>query len=94
MAGLALLITARSLEPDPRGFGTHEQLGLIPCCFHRWTGRVCPTCGATTALAHALRGNIADAATANLGGALLRGMTVLGIPWMLTSAAVDRWFVV
>ena len=50
--GLAgVLGTARLLEPDPRGFGTHTQLGLAPCAFARITGRPCPTCGMTTAFA-------------------------------------------
>ena len=47
--GLTLLVTARNLEPDPRGFGTHEQLGLTPCYFQELTGHVCLLCGGTTA---------------------------------------------
>ena len=45
---LGLLVLARKLEPDPRGFGTHTQLGMRPCSFLRMTGRLCPTCGMTT----------------------------------------------
>ena len=34
-AGLAgLLVLARTLEPDPRGFGTHTQLGLAALCIY------------------------------------------------------------
>ena len=36
---LGLVVLARRLEPDPRGFGTHTQLGLRPCSFLRATGR-------------------------------------------------------
>ena len=36
---VAVLAVARRLEPDPRGFGTHEQLGLSPCAFRATTGR-------------------------------------------------------
>jgi hypothetical protein len=91
MCVLLLLVTARGLEPDPRGFGTHEQLGLTPCSFYRWTGRVCPTCGATTAWAYALRGEWAAAARANLAGMLLCVVAVAGMPWWFLSASIGRW---
>jgi len=42
----ALLLQA---TPDPRGFGTHEQLGMVPCGWPPSGGIPCPTCGATTA---------------------------------------------
>ena len=37
------------MPPDPRGFGTHERLGLPPCSLVLTTGLPCPTCGMTTA---------------------------------------------
>ncbi|MBI5850320.1 MAG: DUF2752 domain-containing protein [Planctomycetes bacterium] len=37
------------IEPDPRGHGTHEQLGLPPCGWPARYGKPCPTCGVTTA---------------------------------------------
>ena len=36
------------LEPDGRGIGTHEQLGLSPCGFMEITEIPCPMCGMTT----------------------------------------------
>ncbi len=58
-AGLAgLLGLSRTLDPDPRGYGTHIQLGLRPCAFAALTGRLCPTCGMTTAYAWFVRGRI------------------------------------
>ncbi len=54
--------TARGLEPDPRGHGTHEQLGLAPCGFLARTGRPCPGCGVTTSLALLARGRLRAAA--------------------------------
>ena len=43
-AGLAgLLAVARNLEPDPRGFGTHTQLGMRSCTFLTATGRLLPS---------------------------------------------------
>ncbi|NOZ38965.1 MAG: DUF2752 domain-containing protein [Planctomycetes bacterium] len=89
--GLTLLVTARFLEPDPRGYGTHEQLGLTPCYFQVTTGYPCPTCGATTAWGHALRGNLAQAAAANLGGVLSCAATIVGVPWLLLTAILARW---
>lgn len=90
---LLLLIAARSLQPDPRGFGTHEQLGLTPCSFHRWTGKVCPTCGATTAWSHVMRGEFAAATRANMAGTLVCFAAIFGVPWLLVSAWLGRWWI-
>lgn len=89
--GLTVLVMARDLEPDPRGFGTHEQLGLTPCTFQELTGHVCPLCGGTTAWTYLLRGDLMQAATANLGGMLLCVVVVIGAPWMLLVAMWGRW---
>lgn len=93
MVGIALLFAARQLEPDPRGYGTHEQLGLTPCYFQELTGHVCPTCGCTTAWAHALRGELSQAAQVNLGGMLLCVVVVIGAPWLLVSAVLGQWLI-
>lgn len=91
---LGLLIVASRLEPDPRGFGTHEQLGLAPCSFYRWTGWLCPTCGATTAWACLLNGDWAAALRANLAGTLLCGLAIAAVPWLLLSGCLGRWWIV
>lgn len=54
-----VLGVAGLLHPDPRGYGTHEQLGLLRCGFKHLTGWPCPTCGMTTAFAWAVRGDLA-----------------------------------
>ncbi|NOZ39287.1 MAG: DUF2752 domain-containing protein [Planctomycetes bacterium] len=92
--GLTLLVTARNLEPDPRGFGTHEQLGLTPCTFQELTGHVCPLCGGTTAWALLLRGEVMLASIANLGAMLLCVAIVIGAPWMLLVAICGRWLII
>ena len=65
------LTAAAMFRPDPRGLGTHEQLGFPPCSFHRLTGVPCPGCGMTTAFAHTVRLQFAQALRANLFGTLL-----------------------
>jgi hypothetical protein len=91
---LVLFVAASRLTPDPRGFGTHEQLGLTPCSFYRWTGRLCPTCGATTAWAHLLNGDWAAAVRANLAATVVAGLALVGTPWLLMSASVGRWLII
>jgi hypothetical protein len=51
---LAVLLTAVFLTPDPRGVGTHTQLGLPSCSMISWTGYPCPSCGLTTAVTAAV----------------------------------------
>lgn len=50
---LAMLGFAFYLEPDGRGYGTHEQLGLRPCFPQEYWNFPCPGCGVTTAVTHA-----------------------------------------
>jgi hypothetical protein len=90
LAAFALMATARTLNPDPRGFGTHEQLGLAPCWFTAVTGWPCPTCGMTTAWALAMRGNVLAACSANAGGAVLFVMMTLAALWAWASALAGR----
>jgi hypothetical protein len=77
-AGLgAVLLVAIGLEPDPRGMGTHEGLGLPPCGFVTITGLPCPTCGMTTAFSHAVRGELLQALRVQLAGLVAAIGTVL-----------------
>lgn len=60
VAVLGVIGIARWLTPDPRGLGTHEQLGLPPCVSERFLGFPCPLCGMTTSfslMAHARPGD-------------------------------------
>ncbi|MEW6073543.1 MAG: DUF2752 domain-containing protein [Planctomycetota bacterium] len=54
-AGLAAM--ALLLAPDPRGYGTHQQLGLLPCLPMELWHLPCPGCGVTTSICLALRGD-------------------------------------
>ena len=71
---LAVLALAATLKPDPRGYGTHEQLGIngfAPCGFMLTTGLPCPTCGMTTSFALMMHGRPYAAIIAQPAGALL-----------------------
>jgi hypothetical protein len=95
MAMLAALLAvvlalARWLEPDPRGFGTHRQLGLPACQFASVTGRPCPSCGMTTAFAWFVRGRLDQAWRANPAGSLLAPTVAALAPWLLAGAVRGR----
>lgn len=95
MLGIVLLLLVASrLTPDPRGFGTHEQLGLRPCSFYGLTGRPCPTCGATTAWALLLDGEWSAGVRANVAAVVLGGLAIVAVPWLLASAVTGRWLAV
>jgi len=73
----ALLSVAVWLKPDPSGLGTHRQLGLPACTAVMLTGYPCPTCGMTTAFAHAVRGQLVAAFVAQPAGLLLALATMV-----------------
>lgn len=77
LACAAVLATAAWLKPDPSGMGTHQQLGMFPCSLVYITGYPCPTCGMTTAFAHAVRGHVFRAFHAHPGGFVLALVTAV-----------------
>ena len=87
---LVLLVGALKLEPNPKGHGTHMQLGLPPCNFYWVTGVRCPSCGMTTAFAWVVRGRLDNALYANPAGVLLAVTSFVLIPWLILSAAMGR----
>ena len=87
LAGFAL---AARLEPDPRGFGTHQRLGFPPCTFQSMFNIPCPSCGMTTSFANAVRGRFGDAARANPAGLMLAIICALQIPWCWVSIVRGR----
>lgn len=94
LLGLGLLApwcAAALLHPDPRGFGTHQQLGLPPCSAEALFGVRCPSCGMTTAWACLVRFRPIHALRANVGGTLLGLIDLAAAPWLLASALRGRW---
>lgn len=72
------------LRPDPRGFGSHQQLGLPPCTFEAMTHVPCPGCGLTTSFANMAHGHVLRAFGAHLMGPLLFLLTLgvaIAAPW-------------
>ncbi|MBN2215837.1 MAG: DUF2752 domain-containing protein [Pirellulales bacterium] len=88
---LCPLVVAAFLRPDGRGHGTHQQLGLPPCSFEVLFGLPCPSCGSTTAFAYVVRGRLAEAFRANVGGTILAGLFAVAGPWLLWCSARGRW---
>jgi hypothetical protein len=86
---MTLILVGWWLSPDPRGLGTHCQLGLPPCGFVAMTGIPCPTCGMTTAFTHAVRGHLITAVVTQPFGALLAlvVMAVAGLSVMVLITA-------
>ena len=88
---IALFVTAAFVRPDPRGFGTHQRLGLPPCTFQQLTGVRCPSCGMTTSWSHLVRGRVFRSFQTNSGGALIGIMCVILTPWSLVSGLRGQW---
>ncbi|MEO8268664.1 MAG: DUF2752 domain-containing protein [Aureliella sp.] len=92
VALLALLLTARYLEPAERGYGTHQQLGLPACMSRTMWGVSCPACGMTTSWALATRCNWGAAAEANAGGFLLAVIGLALVPAICYWLAIGKTF--
>lgn len=80
LAALAATAFLASVDPDPRGYDTHVQLGMAPCGWPKAYGIPCPTCGATTAAALVVHGRLlAAVATQPFGAAVAMSGLVLGV---------------
>jgi len=80
---VGVLVLARIMQPSPEGFGTHEQLFIVPCAFRWLTGVPCPMCGMTTAFTLMARGEVLAALGAHVLGPALYAAT-----WALTGSAL------
>lgn len=75
---LAVLTAAAWISPNAEGHGSHTQLGLSPCQWAVWFDKPCPSCGMTTAFAHAGEGSwVQSGATQPFGLLLVIGSAAL-----------------
>ena len=74
---IAVLGVAAWLTPSFNGLGTHEQLHLPPCGWIAMMDMPCPTCGMTTAFAHAAHGHLLASFLAQPMGFLLALATAM-----------------
>jgi hypothetical protein len=86
-ACLSVLITGAWLRPDPRGYGTHRQLGLAACAFQERTGLPCPSCGFTTAFSNFAHGRLIASFAAQPMGAVLAILTAMTV-WVAFYVAI------
>ncbi len=100
LASLAVVGAARALDPDPRGYGTHESLGLPPCGMMLVAGIPCPSCGMTTAFAHASRLQFEESLQAHPCGLLMFvsvlvvvGVAMAGLVGPLSPERVESWVI-
>jgi hypothetical protein len=87
---IAGFVLAAALEPDPRGYGTHQRLGLPPCSFQLLFGLKCPSCGSTTSFAHFIRGEWIDSIRTNPGAFMLAIVSAGMVPWGAYSVWIGR----
>lgn len=90
---LGVVVASFLLTPDPKGYGTHQQLLLLPCMFHELTGLPCAFCGMTTGFALMARGQVGAAFAANLMAPVGFVLTVLIGLLGLRAAICGRSFV-
>ena len=82
------------LQPDESGLGTHQQLGRPPCTLVLMTGYPCPTCGMTTSVAHAVRGELISSFHAQPAGLVFAAACVLAVALSLGVVATGNVWVV
>jgi hypothetical protein len=87
---VALLVLGGALRPDPRGWGTHEQLGFRPCFPMRHWNFPCPGCGVTTSIALVAHGAPLAALRTQPFGLVALGAALVAAGWALTGHARGR----
>jgi hypothetical protein len=96
LAATGVLGLAAWLEPSPTGLGTHSQLNLPPCGWIVTMDLPCPTCGMSTAFAHAADGHLLQALHAQpLGGLLAIAIAMalfVGLYVAATGSRLGRLF--
>ena len=87
---IVLLGLGRALHPDPRGFGTHEQLGFKACLPMRLWNFPCPGCGVTTSIALMAHGRPLAALRTQPFGPIVLATALAVAVWALAGHARGR----
>jgi hypothetical protein len=87
---VVLFALGRYLTPDPRGWGTHEQLGFRPCLPMRLWSFPCPGCGVTTSIALAAHGRPLAALRTQPFGLIMLGSALAAATWAVAGHARGR----
>lgn len=91
---LTMLVIALTLQPRNVGYGTAERLGLPACSVLIGTGYPCPTCGMTTSVSAAVRGQVSASWRAHPFGLVLTAgaalLALAGLVQMVTGRALLR----
>ncbi|MBM3289928.1 MAG: DUF2752 domain-containing protein [Candidatus Hydrogenedentes bacterium] len=90
LACAGLIVVATYLTPDPRGLGTHEQLGLPPCISSTYLGVPCPFCGMTTAFALMAHARLTDAVHTQPAGAAFFAVCIIALAGALATAVLGH----
>ena len=90
--GAFLTYLLAQVTPDPRGYGTHEQLGMMACGWPDAMGYPCPTCGATTAACYLVHLSPVQAVITNPFGAALAAVGLWLAVWAGLCLAAKRSF--
>jgi hypothetical protein len=95
LAAAAPVVVAAFLRADPSGLGTHVQLGMPTCTWPTAMGITCPSCGMTTAFAHAAAGDlVASLRTQPMGfllAVLATATAILGLLGAATGSRLGYW---
>ncbi len=95
LVAAAPVVVAAFLRADPSGLGTHVQLGMPTCTWPTAMGITCPSCGMTTAFAHAAAGDlVASLRTQPMGfllAVLATATAILGLLGAATGSRLGYW---
>ncbi|MEY2713628.1 MAG: hypothetical protein RLZZ217_1477 [Planctomycetota bacterium] len=95
LVAAAPVVIAAFLRADPSGLGTHVQLGMPTCSWPTAMGITCPSCGMTTAFAHAAAGDLlASFRTQPMGfllAVLCTAAAMLGLLGAATGSRLGYW---
>jgi hypothetical protein len=87
---LAIALLGLLVDPDPRGFGTHEKLGLAPCRAIQWWNIPCPGCGVTTSVTQIAHGDFLAGFVTQPFGWVVVGTAVTAAVWAIVGVVRGR----